>query len=199
MKLYKFYSASSKYTLVNILNNQLYFAKPSEFNDPLDSYLKIIENETNKVVFDLRQNSLRVLCLTAEISEYMWKRYADNGNGFCLEYDSEDICKNPEDIKKVVYMPETEIYNTLKAGVRKYELSECRDKSTGLCLILIAYMYKRTKYKEEKEYRALSKCKTKNVVPKRIIIGDKVKNPVKKEIKQHCSMNNIECVLEKSK
>ena len=199
MKLYKFYPADKPHTIDNILRNQLYFSLPRGFEDPLDSNLCIISCSDIGTAFDLRgQSDTRVTCLTKEQSDYMWQHFGGDGNGFCLEYDDSYLrSKISKDIIEVEYYPEPIIEAKLNNGLSKY-VSSGFDKKLGYCLLIAAFQYKRIEFQEEKEFRVLSKREViTGIVPRKIIIGNKVNTALKSDVSNHCSLYKIGCEVRK--
>lgn len=111
--LYK-YRSGSEWDLDALENDSVWMGSAIEMDDPLDSKLlltdefrKQIEYVVNNVehfkkekyrVY-LNDNSVQkdcFLCSLSEISDSddMWERYANNEQGFCIEYNTEElICK----------------------------------------------------------------------------------------------------------
>ena len=88
--LYKFYSLNI-YNIDSLLRNYFYLAKPSDFNDPFDCNINLIEN--NKAYENLKTVKRNVLSnvgissLTEIIdSPLMWAHYTSNYKGFALNF-----------------------------------------------------------------------------------------------------------------
>lgn len=69
------------------------------------------------MVMDTVMQTLDILSLTYEYQEYMWKTYASNGNGICIEYD----VINYKDMFPVAYIDKLGIdYNKMVINAIKY-------------------------------------------------------------------------------
>ena len=89
-KYYKYLSDTSKY-LTNYFKGDVSFATPSEMNDIFDcAFEQSINNKKT-----IAKTDTRVLCLSKEKNiESMWGLYANRFNGFCFEYNLDDIIKS---------------------------------------------------------------------------------------------------------
>lgn len=133
-KLYKYKSFISKddneeeynrYTIDSILNGNVWFADPSDFNDPFDcncDFLKrdidrVASDEGEKQLWDVLENHIEwrygqiIKCLGIfSLSEacdniLMWSHYANFHNGLCFEYsrDSSSLLGDDMYTKPVRY------------------------------------------------------------------------------------------------
>lgn len=142
--IYKYYSLN-EYNFESVQNKYLYFAKPSDFNDPFDCNNNLIsfinENSKNKTrhktkekKFAEKMKNIGICCFSrTKDSVLMWSHYASKHQGFCIEYrTNQDIDGiNPLDInyvskfKKAQYFEKAEraIFHLLftKSNDWKYE------------------------------------------------------------------------------
>lgn len=95
-KLYNYYSLSIN-NIDALLNNYFYLSNPSTFNDPFDCNLNLIENVENEInkLETVKRNNISNIGITSlsEVidSNLMWGHYANNYNGFAIEFDGENI------------------------------------------------------------------------------------------------------------
>ena len=114
MKLYKYYRPA-EYAFKSLKDQTVCFNSMANFTDPMEGRYKMISepepanNEIERIAnnathsladrigndyTDLIRFKFRVLSVTDDCSySYMWKEYAENGAGFCVEYDSDDLEK----------------------------------------------------------------------------------------------------------
>lgn len=69
------------------LKNQLTPDKYKEIANSLKQNPKYIEKQ------DKVRNMCLISCITDKMNDFMWKRYASNSEGICLEYEFEDVIK----------------------------------------------------------------------------------------------------------
>lgn len=86
--LYKYQSFNNEFSLKNLENQEVYFNKPSCFNDPYDSLFNMQIEETDKDFNESFRENFRAFCLSETNSSLpMWSHYSSNHEGFCMEYD----------------------------------------------------------------------------------------------------------------
>ncbi|HJK61285.1 MAG TPA: DUF2971 domain-containing protein [Methanocorpusculum sp.] len=131
-----------------IPDRELYFNQLQEKSTELIPYCK----KKNR---DRITNGLAVACFSeTKYSDYMWKHYAADGNGFCLEYDMTRLrltdCQRYE-MYPVRYQDEpTDLDRLLKPDY---------DRQAWSSQILMAILTKKTQYHKEKEWRfVLGNC-----------------------------------------
>ncbi len=96
-KLYKFFD-TNLLSIASLHENYFWLSNPSQFNDPFDSNINLIEYD-NKVNEKLKDTAKRnnipnigVTCFSEIINEpLMWAHYANNYYGFVLELNTETI------------------------------------------------------------------------------------------------------------
>lgn len=111
--LYK-YRSGQDYDIENIKNDKLTLNDPNNFNDPFE--FLIIYNELeelldldswNDILSELpkrMKSQWRVGCLAdTNKNHLMWSHYANNHEGFCLEYDLYDLFEMKELLLPVKY------------------------------------------------------------------------------------------------
>lgn len=97
MKLYKYCSINENFHKI-LEKNKLYFAKPSEFNDPYDSHFKLSQNTLNALEFNESyshsnyiesvKQMVSILCLSVSKDNLLlWAHYSDEHKGICLEFE----------------------------------------------------------------------------------------------------------------
>lgn len=119
MKIYKYYGPC-EYAFESFEKEQVCFNAMRNFRDKMegtykmipnaeavsesadDEHLRRVSNRIPKAIADrfsgvnteLIRFRCRILSTTDSMQyRYMWKEYAENATGFCLEYDSEDLAK----------------------------------------------------------------------------------------------------------
>jgi len=129
---------------------------------------------------------------------YMWKKYADNESGYCIEYDISNY-ELKGDILPVIYKRKCErntnivvqiVGNFLGAMISSMSNGQINaDISQYLSLFLTKY----AKWKYQKEWRLLGNANNKVKAPKikRIIVGKNALSINLNRIKKYCSNNNI--------
>ena len=193
MILYKYYDASDKNNISNILNNELYFSEIRKFQDEEDMSYCYYDMFSGTRVYSLRDKlRIRASCFCAVFSIDMWESYANNGNGFCLEYEMNDVLKVATEIMKMEYMDADKIERIKQNADVIFK----KNKFKGdVCLKTLLYCMRlkdKEKYAHEKELRAFSFNKTENVIPVKIHIGYKVNEYTKRQIIKHC----LECGID---
>lgn len=105
-KLFKYYCLNL-YNIEAFLNHYFYLSNPSNFNDPFDCNINLIEDvEGLEKLETVKRNNIRNIGI-ASFSEtidnhLMWAHYTNNYNGFALEFkgDQIDVKMNRDDIKR---------------------------------------------------------------------------------------------------
>lgn len=96
-KLFKFFD-TNLLSIASLHENYFWLSNPSQFNDPFDCNINLVEHENN-VHEELDETRKRngisdvgVTCFSEVINEpLMWAHYANNYNGFVLELNTETI------------------------------------------------------------------------------------------------------------
>lgn len=158
-------------------------------------YERVVKEAYKRIVqttLDSSKKRVGVLSLTMRSdNEYMWKKYADNHKGFCIEYSWDDIlCP----ILPIVYR---------KIGKINFSELFLEDKILPDDLLLkepIRFFVKKDIYKSEEEMRVLaditqSDCKDYNGIrgflmegfkPHRVIAGNEISNENYEKLKIIC-------------
>ncbi len=89
-ELYKFYSLNI-YNVDSLLRNYFYLSKPSDFNDPFDCNINLIENNrASEILKTVKRNvvsNIGITSLTEVIdSPLMWAHYTNNYRGFAVNF-----------------------------------------------------------------------------------------------------------------
>jgi hypothetical protein len=106
--LYKYYNLKNIYNITSLNDNQVYFSKPEDFNDPHDCTGRLmleypkrfdIEKSNTNTTNESRRNFWEqlgepiknniIFCVSeADRDPLMWAHYADGLRGFCIGFDS---------------------------------------------------------------------------------------------------------------
>lgn len=100
--LYK-YREVNKYSLSSLLCNQVFFAKPQDFNDPYEP-LKVFEESDFGAVLQRNVNDAGILCLCGEPTNLaMWSYYGAALKGIAIGYKTDTLLESvaPEEFKAV--------------------------------------------------------------------------------------------------
>lgn len=214
MSIYKYCNFNQKYSLENFKQGVEYLESVDCFNDPYDSYFFVDQNKLkpfyskkirghiNGVYEDIKHSMQKytiVSCFSAsEITTniLMWSHYAHNHEGFCIEYDMNDLIsfiskENRVKIFPIVYsnkMPDlTELL------VKYLSTGEIDGKMFKTVIM------KMKQWEYEKEWRLISGA---DIVepkerlismpkPKAIYLGVKIKKENETEIKQVAQKKGI--------
>lgn len=177
-KLYKYVSLSnagadggeeSKKTkldtmkLCSLYNNKMYVSPPRDFNDPFDCRGFVLLS--NRASREKTNNHYSDLVLASSLTECgycsmpMWGNYANNHNGYCIEYDMTDACNSNirMNMFPVQYVEEKVDLSPLGELIaerrgRKYPIDDPRSRSLSLVLQLAIHI-KQKDWSNEKEWR----------------------------------------------
>lgn len=98
--IYKYYSNLSEYAINNYINDKLCFSHVDQFNDinefqsEMDDKISLPNKEDNLTddLIELQKLRVRICCFSNNSNlDNMWGYYANNGKGFCLGYDENEI------------------------------------------------------------------------------------------------------------
>lgn len=133
-------------------------------------------------------------------SEYMWKNYAADSSGYCIEYDMEHYEGN-KDILPVIYQDEREtniiiqlagsFIGQMITGFSNGQIAA--DKSHFIRLFLTKYK----KWEYQNEWRLIGEANEKPTAPriKRIILGNNITLDNERAIRYFAERSGIEVVL----
>ena len=84
-----------KFTIAELVNEEIYFASPLKFNDPFDCRIdvrRVLENHAvDQKSVELVEKIVRevgVACFTYDLNNtLMWSHYAQNHEGLCITYE----------------------------------------------------------------------------------------------------------------
>lgn len=169
---------------------------PDKLNDP-DIRYKFIE------LFSLAHDARRDMgiCSLSELnnSDEMWRNYADDSKGYCIEYDMSEY-KNLYALYPVVYQDNREtniVTNILGSfigemifGMSNGQISVDRSQFARL------FLTKDLKWKYQKEWRLLGDAKQKLQAPivRAIYIGKNAEKQDKQKMIEYCQTHDINCV-----
>lgn len=147
-----------KFTLAELVNEEIYFSPPSRFNDPFDCRIdirKVLENHAVDqkaiVVIEKLVKEVGVACFAYDLNNtLMWSHYAQNHEGLCITYEipQQHIIDNQDKIlgwSPVLYDPQ-EIDRLLV---------EKKDKPEELITVLLSSKSESWRY--EQEFRIVSR------------------------------------------
>ncbi len=145
-------------------------------------FLKLHDEIKTKILHDLRK--INICCLSSKNnSSLMWSHYADEHRGFCIEYDTLEVCKKHTLICPVKYsdiIPEYPIGKTefdLKDYAKIiYRKSKCWDYENEWRIV--------DEYEENVKLLNMPK-------PTGIYVGCRVEDDVESYIKSFCIKNEI--------
>lgn len=136
MKLYKYRSlagTSKEYTKRILLNNELYFANPMDFNDPFEMRFKDCNRPNTPVglASAILQTSLGICSLsTAKDDMQMWAYYADGHRGICIGFEASHVDSIFNEAKPVVYQHEfSSVIDNSQKEIEKVILTKCESWS----------------------------------------------------------------------
>lgn len=193
-KLYK-YEVINREKINMLINSELWFSNPDDFNDPFDScgicfdegeikkYLK--DTDVSKLINSFKKD-VKICCFSEEINSMpMWTHYAGNHEGMCAEYDFSKVSYTNRFSKylfPIVYQTERyDITNILKDLIN--------DKTEDAAYMLFFMMQiKHISWDYEKEWRIILKDKQ---------IRKNVKFPIKPSalyLGLNCSSKNVELI-----
>ena len=232
------YRAAKSFNIETLLNCQVNgslfktFSDGSELNyDISDEVLKKYCIDDKQKVLDILINNIKdkyyLACFTENNpfhTKNMWKEYADNGNGFCLVYDFDEIRWRIQEqrlgqtsFEKVKYDIGPYCIDKLiehicsKDGVRSElennDIDAAVSKGTPVIgkVIMAMFLNKKISNSKEKEIRMIMQGKSTNnpprnqnmlcIKPKSIIVSKSVNIFDRKKILDFANKNGIECLL----
>ena len=141
------------------------------------------------------------ICSLAESSdiEYMWKNYADNESGYCIEYDISDYEFN-KSVFPVIYDDDRQtniiiqiVANFIGQMIFGFSHGEI---NTDVSQFIRLFLTKNTKWAYQHEWRLLGDADTKAKAPKikRIILGKQVSEENRNMMMDYAHKNGIEVV-----
>lgn len=206
-RLIKYYGLNeneiiNKSKMEYLKEQKIYLSSFSEFNDPFEGKFfrfdsaKLENHGWNKDMvkhyYDLIAGNFRYTCLsdTDENNMPMWAYYANNHQGFCVEYLLCDTQKKY--IFPVTYEPERVAANVITTNLL-YEYMEMKeqgrnytdtsaDANVYLQMMILSLAAKHKSWEHEKEYRIISFWDYFPAIPTKIYIGINCKEEHKKEL-----------------
>ena len=159
--IYKYYSNINTYALQNLKNGYICFSHVDQFNDGLEFNVQFPANLKITEMYDqtkflenelIEQQKFQVrVCCFCESSDLdnMWAYYANNEEGFCVEYVETELRDRGIIIDAVYYSDDIP---NIGEG-RKWKNNNEINDETGSFLNQV--FHKKTCWKEEKEIRAV--------------------------------------------
>lgn len=169
-----------------------------------------------KTCADKYKDNYGIFCLTPSCyNTYFWKKYCNNYNGICCEYDIDAICSNNKNIIRtkvvynnagIAYLPEyvnidnfPEFNTSNLTDELKSKLGTDSEKSKDVILQLMTT--KPRKWIQELETRLIIMIKSSdntticsrdiNAFPLKIYVGYKTSDELKKYFKDYCMRHRI--------
>lgn len=205
--------------LYNIRELYRYFmleVKPEKYkyargfiNAELDEKIKT-GLEANPRFQEMREtvrNKALVACLSENYDDYMWEKYAYNGEGICLVYDLLDVMTSkPEEMRlyPVRYVEDRKSSEDIWFGVEEYGDAPDGYKKEELKYLLSCFTKDKIPYSREAEWRLLceEECASPTdigreydfrVKPSIIIMGDSISNNpgFESRVRKYAADNNI--------
>lgn len=139
-----------------------------------------------------------IVCFSELVdSDKMWKEYANNYQGICIEYSKKKLIKNQFHLVPV-------LYKRIKYINDYYKIDENHDGEIVINLIdeqaEKVFLTKTMKWEYEREWRHLDFIKNGNcitaVIPKKIYIGYNCLPDNRTRIIDYCKKSNIEFVIQ---
>jgi len=186
--LYK-YRKFNHESLACIINKEIYFANPTEFNDPFDGQIDLnhalrdavgkLANKQAIFGYDVirpgdvirdyakQQSVIRNLGIYSLSEEnknvLMWSHYADSHQGFCVGYSYEYVrtskINDVHALLKVDYICGNPFGSLMEDVFDKILITDKDLKALHNKLLLASFKSKAKSWKYEKEYRLISKTK----------------------------------------
>ncbi len=169
----------------------IYMSSPNDFNDILDC--KYVFLEKNKDISNYSQNEyilnkineeIKIACFSeSKDSKTMWAHYADQGNGFCVEYNFKSIDPNGES-------PLTTSLFPVLYREEKLDITENISRLDVCDIELIAGLknvYKNVDWSYEREWRLIltkENCNELKLTPIAIHLGYKCSELYKELLKK---------------
>ena len=163
-KIYKFVAFTSDENLnskklIMLQNHQFwascydYFADKREVLRPYNKYKVQCRTRKSQDQLDFFFSTVNELndisCFTYEPSNFMWQEYANNGNGFCMEFDLEDSDK----FFPVIYLDKDKLDYTNEI-IKSFKNKSPDFKTIGK-LAILPWVTKDSEYQKEHELRFL--------------------------------------------
>ena len=138
------YSPFSKEIIYNITNQEIYFSDPSNFNDPFDPLIRILNTDDSEDMLKLL--NFRISCLSTNNSNIlMWSHYANKHQGICIKYNIAKLLT-----EKDIIFKKTEYIQTMPQPQSGFHL-ELSDTTT----IIDAFTQKHESWEYEEEYKLI--------------------------------------------
>ena len=190
---------SSKDPIQNLLSWVEEFSKSSEAKKFLIELIKNIQNMKEFILKDFNEkyrNKLKVSSFSEDNkSLLMWGHYANNHQGFCIEYDLSSMDDN-ENFKKYLFPVK---YSNERFDITDFYIDNVINKEAKDTNRLIhSVLYKSEDWEYEKEWRFViteSEYNGKTVStpkPKSIYLGSQIKEDHKEQLIKVCKENDID-------
>ena len=138
------YSPFSKEIIYNITKQEIYFSNPSNFNDPFDPLIRILDEKASKGMLKLL--NFRISCLSTNNKNIlMWSHYANKHQGICIKYNIAKLLT-----EKDIIFKKTEYIKTMPKPHSGFHL-ELSDTTT----IIDAFTQKHESWEYEEEYKLI--------------------------------------------
>ncbi len=219
--LFKYFS-SKKQNIHAVINNQIWLACPTTFNDPYDCHCHIDQSDLvtfnkfyghfckgdlineilsvangvevfNRILANCVKKTLKVACLTDRADSFlMWAHYAESHKGFCVEYETSNLLEN-EYIKNSL-LPV--YYSDKVTDFTNYNFEFNDDKKSSSYFWRMA-LTKPLEFQYENEWRLITQNKGAGLFngmakPKAIYLGSKMDDFSKQCLITYANENNIE-------
>jgi hypothetical protein len=167
------------------------------FREPLAAQMKAWEEAFGRKLHASHKDSLKVCSFSGtQYSIIMWSHYADQHQGFCIEYDTESL--PPDNL--FVRMLYPVIYSENLFDGTKYYLAAIRNqRKFNILFPALAALYKSPEWGYEGEWRLIIPA---NLVkeaspwrvptPKRVYLGKRMPDDEKERIIEICKKKGIE-------
>lgn len=187
---------SSKDPIQNLLSWVEEFSKSSEAKEFLIELIKNMKEFILKDFNEKYRNKLKVSSFSEDNkSLLMWGHYANNHQGFCIEYDLSSMDDN-ENLKKYLFPVK---YSNERFDITDFYIDNVINKEAKDTNRLIhSVLYKSEDWEYEKEWRFViteSEYNGKTVStpkPKSIYLGSQIKEDHKEQLIKVCKENDID-------
>lgn len=202
------YRGSGNYDISALENNELWISSIDGLNDQDEFTLnfddkRLIKCELNASheIIDLIKNTTLVSCFTENIDDsYFWTKYADDYQGFCVEYKTADILNYIESTKGMFFGP-----------VKYGDKMVINDFSNECHKFAFTVFEKKDEWSNENEWRILyNKVDSSNkatwnktggrlmkfVTPNKVIFGKSMSNKKIEKIKKICVNNGFKICIQ---
>jgi len=161
------YREFNKSSIELLVNRELWFAKPSTFNDPFEciidldyifSKVKIFDENDKKIAKTLINKSLNNtgICSFSRTrkNQLMWSHYADEHRGFCIGFDSyglatQEIGALSQPVDYSINLPYEDIIESLQSNGSVNKEQAMSDLFSCCLLPIIGTKYSNWKYEKE--------------------------------------------------